>query len=140
MLIIQAHGSHVENGRLGQLYRRGGTHQVSKPAAEPKEEQAASRPLTIRTEKAVRKLTAPPDSSGEVWMVWARNATMLVLGGQGTWGRFSCYGQAESAEAAGAEHGLAGRNGAGQRKTCFYSAAVVRGSIGLRATELGCDG
>jgi hypothetical protein len=78
-----------------------------KAAAEPKEEQAASRPLAIRTEKAVRKSMAPPDSSEEVWMVWTRNATMLVLAEQGTWGRFSCYGQVESAEAAGAEHGLA---------------------------------
>jgi hypothetical protein len=43
----------------------GSTHQVSEAAGRPKEEAAAGRPLTDRTEKAVRKLMAPPESSRE---------------------------------------------------------------------------
>lgn len=65
MLIIQAHGSHVENW-VSTLVIQETQHAPSvKAAAEPKQEQAASRPLTTRTEKAVRKSMAPPESSGE---------------------------------------------------------------------------
>jgi hypothetical protein len=69
-----------------------------------KEEQAASHPLADGTEKAVRKLKSTPES--RIWMVWARNRTMLVPGGQGTWAMVQELCAGSIRKSSGGGHGL----------------------------------